>query len=240
MVVNTCSNLEVTMKNLFDPQQLIQQFAQASAQQGEGLRTAVAAATLKGLQARELTLKNMRDVVKQVTAAATQGVEMKQGSMADMQGMLNNAFAGMDSALLQAVEANRRALSQLVDQSSGAAQPHIQKALSDLEKFEDTLFTTIEKAAASVPAPLQQAWSQVLSMSKAAGTGTGAQAHATVEQFSEQMRSSMKQSRALGMQAAQAMWNSYGALVSGVLIGMSDGLQNKPQESKSTKSSAKK
>jgi hypothetical protein len=232
------------MKTLFDPQQLIQQFSQASAKQGEDLRAAVAAATLQGLQGRELTLKNMRDVVKKVTSAATQGVELKNGSMADIEEMLTSAFAGMDSALLQAVEANRRALNQLVGQSSGAAQPHLQKALDDLEKFEDTLITTIEKAAASVPEPLQQAWSQVLAMSKAAGTGTGMQAHVTVEQISEQMRSAMKQSRALGMQAAQAMWNSYGALVSGVLIGMSEGLESKPPEkgtdTKTSKGRAKK
>ena len=54
----------------FDHDALIEQFAQASARQGDALRKAVQEATLKALQGRELTLKNIKTVVKQVSSAA--------------------------------------------------------------------------------------------------------------------------------------------------------------------------
>ena len=47
-------------KSIIDVQALVEQFSEASTQQGETLRKAVGEATLKGLQARELTLRTSR------------------------------------------------------------------------------------------------------------------------------------------------------------------------------------
>ena len=44
-------------------------------------------------------------------------------------------------------------------------------------------------------------------------------------QMTEQMRAAIRESRAAGLKASQALVESYAALVSGVLIGMSDALQ---------------
>ena len=57
----------------FDTEALIEQFSQASTRQGETLRKAAQEATLKVLQGRELTLKNVEGAVKQVTDAAAKG-----------------------------------------------------------------------------------------------------------------------------------------------------------------------
>ena len=74
------------------------------------MRKAVGEATHKGLRGRELTLKTIKDVLKSVTAAATKGAAANPASAVDVEAMLTKAFAGIDAALLQAVEANRRAL----------------------------------------------------------------------------------------------------------------------------------
>lgn len=215
------------LKSTFDPQALVQQFAQASTTQGEALRKSVGAATLKALQGRELTLKNIREVLKGVTAAATQGAAANPGPAVDVEAMLNKAFAGMDAALLQAVEANRRALAQLVEQGANLREGQMKKALADVEKMEDLLFGAIDKAVQGVPAPLQSAWSNVLEAGKAAGTGTGNKAAASVAQLTEQARKSLRDGRELGLKTAQTMLDSYSALVSGVLIGMAEGMQGK-------------
>ncbi|MEQ1805546.1 MAG: DUF6781 family protein, partial [Burkholderiaceae bacterium] len=133
----------------------------------------------------------------------------------------------MDAALLQAVEANRRALAQLVEQGANLREGQMKKALADVEKMEDLLFGAIDKAVQGVPAPLQSAWSNVLEAGKAAGTGTGNKAAASVAQLTEQARKSLRDGRELGLKAAQTMLDSYSALVSGVLIGMSEGMQGK-------------
>jgi hypothetical protein len=65
----------------------------------------------------------------------------------------------------------------------------------------------------------------VLSAMKIKGTGTGAQATQTVEQLVSQAQTALRDGRAASAKTMQAMLDSYAALVSGVLIGMSEGLQ---------------
>ena len=208
-----------------DQDALVTMFAESSAKQGEALRQAVADATLKALQGRELTLANIRTVLKQVTQAASMGVAQNPAGAPDIEAMLSKAVAGMDAALLQAVEANRRALQQFVDQGVGLTQGKLQGALGDLEKMESTFFASVTKAAQAAGAPLQGPWNQVLAAVKQDGSNTGAQASAAVEQLVSQAQGALRDSRALGLKTAQALVESYSALVSGVLIGMSEGLQ---------------
>lgn len=212
-------------KSMFDAQALIAQFESATAKQGEQLRKATTEATLAALQGRELTLKNIRGALKQVAEAASAGVAKNMAPNIDAEGLLDQAVAGMDQALLKAVEANRVALSTLATQGADLREKHLSKALGDLEKMEDAMFDAVKKAAAGAGAPMAGAWGQVLEKMQAGGTLSGAQAATTAEQMTEQMQTALRSSRAAGMRAAQALAESYTAMVSGVLLGMSDALQ---------------
>ena len=103
------------LKSGIDQSAMIDMFAQASAKGSEQLRKTVAEATLAALQGRELTLKNIRGVLQSVTQAASTGAAKNVMPGVDVEGLLDNAVAGMDTALLKAVEANRAALQQLVN-----------------------------------------------------------------------------------------------------------------------------
>jgi hypothetical protein len=139
--------------------------------------------------------------------------------------VLGNAVQGMDDALLKAVQANRAALERFVAQGADAGEKHIKKALSDLEKFEDLLYDSVSKATESANAQWAAQWTPVLEKMKLSGTKSGTQAADVARQMTEQMRTAIRQSRAAGLKASQALAESYAALVSGVLIGMSDALQ---------------
>lgn len=212
-------------KTGIDQDAMIEMFAQASAKQGETLRQAVSDATLKALQGREMTVKNIRSTLKTVTQAASAGAMQGGGNTDQVETLLAQAFEGMDAALLQAVEANRRALQQFVTQGAALQQKPFQDAFEQLEKMEDLFFKTVSKAAESAGAPLQGPWSQVLDTMRVKGTGTGVQATAAIEQLMAQTQAAMRQGRASTLRASQAMMDSYAALVSGVLIGMAEGLQ---------------
>jgi len=173
-------------KTGIDQEALITMFSQASAKQGEALRQAVSETTLRALQGRELTLKNIRGVLKTVTEAASSGVAQHGGKPAEVEALLSSAIDGMDTALLQAVEANRRALQQFLDQGADLQKGGIKSALSDLEKLEDTFFSSVSKAAQTAGAPLRGPWTQVLDSMKLNGTDSGAQATQTVEQLLSQ------------------------------------------------------
>ncbi|GIX24220.1 MAG: hypothetical protein KatS3mg122_1451 [Caldimonas sp.] len=208
-----------------DHETLIELFAQATQRQGEALRQAVSAATLKALQGRELTLQNVRSVLHAVTQAASAGAARNPGSASEVQALLEQAFEGMDAALLKAVQAHRTALQQFVSQGADLQQGPLKTALANLEKMEDVLLTAVGKAVQDAAAPVQNAWQPVLDAMKLKGTDTGAQATATVEQLLAQARHSLRDGRALGLRAAQALLEGYSTLVSGVLLGMTEGLQ---------------
>ena len=212
------------MKAGIDQDALITMFSAASAKQGEALRKAVGDATLKALQSRELTLDNISKVVKSVAGAATLGAGRNAASPADVESMLGKALAGIDGALLQAVEANRKALEQFVGNGMTLSEKPLKQALANVEKMEDTFFAAITKASQSA-GPMQAPWEQALSAMKMKGSETGLQATQTVESLVAQTQTMLRDSRASGMRAAQAMLDSYAAMVSGVLIGMSDGMQ---------------
>jgi len=209
----------------FDQEALIEQFAEASARQGETLRKSVQEATLKALQGRELTLKNIQAVVKKVSEAAAQGAVQNPMGAQQMEPLLAKAVAGMDEALLQVVEANRRALQQLVEYGAGMRETQVKKAMSDLEKMEDMFFSTVRKAVVDGASPLQSAWAHVLDKVQTKGSGTGAHAAQTVEQLTDQAQAALREGRAMGLKTAQALLDSYAALASGVLIGMAQGMQ---------------
>jgi len=213
------------IKSGIDQDALVTMFAEASAKQGEALRKAVSNATLQALQGRELTLDSIKKVVKSIAGAASLGAARNPASAVDVEAMLGKALAGIDSALLQAVEANRKALQQFVSTGVDLTEKPMKDALANIERMEDTFFDAVAKASKTA-GPLQAPWEQALSAMKMKGSDTGAQAAQTVESLLAQAQTGLRTSRASGMRAAQAMLDSYSALVSGVLIGMSEGLQS--------------
>lgn len=222
-------------KPAFDADALITQFETASAQGSAKLRQAMSDATLQALQGRELSLKNIRAVLATVTQAANTGLAKNVTPAMDPDALIAQAVQGMDDALLKAVDAHRVALQQLTAQGADLREKHLKKALTDLEKFEDMLMSTVRKGAGGIGEPFAGAWGQVLEKLNAGGTLSGAQAATTAEQMALQMQTAMRDSRAAGLRAAQALAESYTAMVSGVLIGMSDAMRSPAAAKKATK-----
>ena len=212
------------LKSGIDQDALIAMFANASATGTEQIRKAVSDATLAALQGRELSLKNIRSVLKSVTQAASTGAAQNAMAGVDPEALLDKAVAGMDDALVKAVEANRVALQQFVNQGADLREKHLKKALTDLEAMEDTFIGALKKATEAAGAQAATQWAPVLEKLQAGGTMSGTQAATAAEQFAGQMQSALRDSRAAGLHAAQTLAESYTTLVSGVLIGMSDAL----------------
>ena len=208
------------LKNGIDQVALINKFTDATAKQGEAIRKTVHEATLKALQGRELTLANIRQVLGTVTKAASAGASGSKLPAPDVEALLGKAFAGMDGALEQAVVANQRALQQLVDQGVSLRETQLKKALGDIEKMEDTLFASVRKAA-----PMDGPWSGVFQAMQGKKTDTGARATVALEQLLEDTHKNLRDGRAMGLRASQALLDSYATLASGVLIGMSEALK---------------
>ena len=228
------------MKSGIDQQAMIDLFANASEKTTAQLREGVFKATLGALQGRELSLKNIRSVLGTVAQAASTGAAKNPLGSVDAEALLDKAVSGMDDALLKAVEANRVALQQFVGQGVDLRETQLKKALADMDKFEDALLGTLKKSAAAAGDPMAGPWAQLLEKLNLSGTQTGLKASGATEQLTAQMaqmQTAMRETRAASLRAAQTLAESYTALVSGVLIGMSDALR---QGSAPAKGSGKK
>ena len=212
-----------------DQDAITKMFSEATAKQGEALRKGVGDATLKALQGRELTMANIKKVLETVTSAATAGAGKNVAGSVDIEAMLGKAVAGMDDALLKAVEANRKALQQFIDQGASLQEKQLKGAIANLEKMEDTFFVAVGKSVESAASvPLQGPWKQVLDAFQTKGSDSGARATQTAQDLLDQAKAALRGGRASSAKATQAMLDGYAALVSGVLIGMSEGLQGGP------------
>jgi hypothetical protein len=226
MAVNTCNEGKAMIKSGIDHDALVDMFSQATAKQGEALRKAVSDAMLKALQSRELTLDNIQKVLKTVTQAASSGASMNPLGASDVEPLLSKALAGMDGALLQAVEAQRKALQQFVAQGVDLNDEPMKSALAHLEKMDELFFTTVSKATQDSSSVLQAPWQHVLDTLKLKGTDTGAQAGVAVEQLLAQAQTALREGRAASMRVTQTMLDSYAALASSVLMGMTESMQS--------------
>jgi hypothetical protein len=207
----------------YDPDALISMFENASTAQSARLQKAVTEATLAALRGRELTLANIRSSLDAVTKAVTLGAAKNPLGSAGVEGLLDRAVAGMDAALVKAVQANQTALQQFADRGVDLREKHLKKALDDLDRFDELLIGAIKKAGAAA-GPMAGPWNQVMEKLQAGGTMSGLSAAKTVEEFAEQMQSAIRSSRHAGVRAATALAESYAAMASGVLVGLSEAL----------------
>jgi hypothetical protein len=210
------------LKLPIDQDDLLKQMASEAVRKGEEVRAAVRDLTLKSLHGRQLTLAQIKDALRSVTEGVNLGAAK---SPLDAEKLLTDALAGMDDALLRAVEANRVALQKLTDDGHSFEDSKMKKALDELERYEDTLLRTVKQASAGATEKIRTQWAGVLKHSRLEGTDTGERVAATMEQYGAQFQAAMRDSRTAGLKVAHAMTRNYATLVSGVLIGLSEALQ---------------
>jgi len=205
-----------------DTDEVLKGLARESVKQGENLRSAVRELTLNALKGRELTLSEIKRVVRSVSGGVNLGAT---ASKLDGERVFSEALAGMDDAVLKAVQANHLALQQLSAQGQSLRESHMKKALDELERLEDEFFATIKDAAKKGSKQVKDQWASVLQRTEASGTGTASQIEATLEEFGDRMHEAIKQQRRTALKATEAMAENFTTLASGILIGLTEGLQ---------------
>jgi hypothetical protein len=213
--------------------EMLKAMAAEAVKQQTRIRSAVRDVMLKGLQARELGLDQINNVVRNVT----QGVSAGLGDKANVEKVLADAVAGMDDALLKVVEANQVALTKLSEGGASFEDSSVKKALDELEKFEDRFRDGIKQGAQEAGARLKEQWASVLEKIPHGGTDTGERVMQAIATHAQQAQEAMTQSREAGLRFAHTLAQNYATLVSGVLMGLSDAMQQ--PKAKPTKPKAK-
>ena len=218
-----------TAENTSPTGEMLKQMASESVKQGENLRGQVRDMTLQALKTRELTVEQIKQVVRSVS----QGVNLGAAIPAiDVGKTLTDAIHGMDDALLKAVQANRLALEQFSSQSSEFSKSYLHQALEQLKRVEYEFFGVLKQTAEASTGKLREQWSEVLKHTRIAGTDSGREVADTVEAFQNQMTTTMRESQAATVKAFETFNNNFLTMASGILIGLSEALEAKRGEKK--------
>jgi len=215
-------------KAMIDTDAMLTEMVAAAVKQGENLRLNVRNLTLQALQARDLSLGQIRSVLSSVTAGVNRGAADLEG---DPQKMISKALAGMDEALLQAVRASHIALNQLSEHGADFEDSRLKKSLNELERLEDEFLKVVRQAAGSATGNMKNGWAQMLQQAKMDGTETGAEVEAMFADLSANMQKTMRSGREASFKAAHALTQNFATLASGILIGLTEAYQRKPAAS---------
>ena len=127
-----------------DVDQVLKRLASQSMKQGTRVRVAVRDLTLKALQQRELTLEQIRKVLRSVTEGVSLGVGKRE---VKVEKALSDTVAGMDDALRKAVEASNLALHRMTGEGYDYEDSNLKRALDELEHLEDAFLASIVSAS---------------------------------------------------------------------------------------------
>jgi hypothetical protein len=206
-----------------DPDEMLKTLAAEAVKGTAQVRTAIRDVTLQALQMRELSLKQITNVVGKVTEGVNLGVANEK---MDIEKTLSEAFAGMDEALLKVVEANKVALERLTEGGAGFDQSGVKKGLKELEAFEEKFLDGIQAAALKAGEQARQHWTTILGNVQPGGTDAGARATELLDSYAEQAKAAVRSSRETSLKLMHSLTQNYATLVSGVLIGLSEALEH--------------
>ena len=218
-----------------DVDQVLKTLASQSMKQGSNVRTAVRNLTLKALQQRELTLDQIGKVLRSVTEGVTLGVAKRE---IKVEKTLLDTVAGMDDALLKAVQASNVALHRLTGEGYDYEDSNLKQALDELERLEDEFLQSIVQATDTAGEKIKAPWGRVLEKTKRSGTATGTQVASTIRDYAQRAQTAMREQRETGFKTAHLLTQNFAILASGILIGMSEGLGAKPAAAKRKTKSA--
>jgi ElaB/YqjD/DUF883 family membrane-anchored ribosome-binding protein len=213
--------------------EVLKKMASESVKQGENLRATVRDLTLKALQTRELSLSQIRQVVTSITEGINLGAAK---SKLDVGKPLAEALAGMDDALLKAVEASRITLELFTDHGVTINDSLVMVALDELERLEDEFLRSVKQSAEHASKEVRAKWTPVLEKMKPGATETGSRVASAIEEVSAHAKNAMRQQRRSTLKATAIMTQSFGTLASGVLVGLAEGIKRTPAAAKNRKS----
>jgi hypothetical protein len=209
------------LEQVIDVDAMLKRVASETVVKGENLRANVRDLTLRALQSRELTLIQIKQVLKSVSLGVNAGAA-KAGI--DVEKPLADALAGMDDALLKAIRASQMALEQLLDHGADFEDSNIRKALDELNDLEEEFLDVVKDCAASANKEVKAQWAGVFAHLPPGGIGVGAQAEAAAAKIALQTRTAIRNQREGAARFNHQLLQNYGTLASGILIGLSEGL----------------
>lgn len=217
---------ENTSQGLSEEQ--LKQAAEAFVRHGVDIRGRVHDLTLAALQSRRFDRDAMRDVYRGVTA----GLATAAPDAPDMRQAIADGLKGMDEAIARSAEAGAAALKQLASTGKSFSDSDLKAALVSLKRIEDDFINTVSGVAESATGAVKPELRGALGNLTHTGTETGRQLALAMNDLAHRVAVFSIDASLAGLEAAGEFGSRFANLASGILSGVSDALQKKPEPPK--------
>lgn len=195
---------------------------------GVDIRTRVHDLTLAALQSRRFDREAMRDVFRGITAGVAAGAE----GAPDMRQAITDGLKGMDQALARSAEAGATALKQLASTGKSFSDSDLKAALASLKRLEDDFVSTVSGVADAATGAVQPELRGALGNLTHTGTETGKQLALAMNDLAHRFAVFSIDASIAGLETASEFGTRFAHLASGILSGVADALQKKPEPPK--------
>ena len=206
----------------------LKQAAEAFVRHGVDIRARVHDLTLSALQSRRFDRDAMRDVFRGVTAGVATGAP----GAPDMRQAIADGLKGMDEALARSAEAGATALKQLASTGKTFSDSDLKGALANLKRLEDDFVETVSGVADAATGAVQPELRSALGNLTKSGTETGKQLALAMNDLTHRFAVFSIDAGIAGLEVAGEFGARFANLASGILSGVSDALQKKPEPPK--------
>jgi hypothetical protein len=203
------------------------QAARSSLEDANDIRARVRDLTVHALRDRHFEPEAIRDVLQQVTEGIRRGVEQRPHGVRKA---LSDALTELDDAMMKTAEAASLALREFTARSKELSDRERKQVVDDVKKMEEDFLDTTRDVGDRGSVIVRKEVLDVLSHLGRAGTDTGTQVVATLNEFAGRMTAISVESAKLGFEAARDFSARFSLLASGVLAGLADTLRDQAAE----------
>ena len=204
----------------------LKQAAAEFVRQGVDIRGRVHDLTLAALQSRRFDRDAMRDVFRAVTEGVATGADQPAPGMRQA---LADGLKGMDQALAKSAEAGAAALKQIAATGRSFSDSDLKAALASLKQLEDDFISTVSGVADAAGTRVQPELRGALSNLTHTGTETGKQLALAMNELAHRFTVFSLDASIAGIEVASEFGARFAHLASGILSGVADALQKKPE-----------
>ena len=178
------------------------------------------------------------DALKQVVSAVVKGAQQGAAShVEDEARLLKDAMQGLDDALAAAAEATQLALEEAVDRTSEFSQQGLKKTIADLATLESLFIETLSNVAQHTSGTAKATLHDLAQHARLSGTAVGERVESAVSQFTHIITHSARKQVATGTKTLRKEGALFASLAAGVLSGIAEQLQSKPEKTDDSSSS---
>ncbi len=202
----------------------IKQEASNAVAEHSDIRERVRDLTLSAIKQRKMDSDEIKNIVKAMTEGIALGLEKRTQ---DSKQAVNQAFSGLDQALMKSAEATHLALQQITERSHDFTKQELKDALEHLKKVEQEFVDTVADVANKSTGVANTELTDLVSHVRRAGTDTGRQVTATLNEFSRQAKEVARDTQSAASGAAHKLSGRFTQLTAGILEGMAESLHGK-------------